>query len=372
MSYPSDAQRASLRPRARYLVGASVLVALLGVGSALAVPKAVVATTTTYTVPSTIDATGATDAAAALKAFIGTVPNGSVIAFEAGGTYLLQSGLVVRGRSNLVFEGNGATLLGKGSTASMWNDPVVLYGANSGIVIRDFTIQGNNPNTGTNIYDPNNEGQPGIGVYGGSNIEIADNTIRNTWGDAVYAADASGAWTNGLWVHGNTINYIGRNAFTVNAVQNALLEQNSIDNVGGSVLDIEPDTSTQGVNSLTLRNNSVGVWGLSPTYTMHFVACANNTSGAGAVIQGIAITGNTVSQGAPSSVNMPNAGGLSTWIGKSRTSNVTFTNNTTTKAGAGPVLIFEYVDGLTVTGNTQPLATGSLTYISDSTAVVSQ
>ena len=44
----------------------------------------------------------------------------------------------------------------------------------------------------------------------------------------------------------------------------------------------------------------------------------------------------------------------------------------TTKAGAGPVLIFEYVDGLTVTGNTQPHATGSLTYISDSTAVVSQ
>ena len=327
------------------------------------------ATTTTYTVPATIDATGATNAAAALNTFIGSVPNGSVIAFKAGGTYLLQSGLVVQGRSNLVFEGNGATLLGEGSTASMWNDPVVLYGSNSGIVIRDFTIQGSNPNTGTNIYDPNNEGQPGIGVYGGSSIEIANNTIRNTWGDAVYAADASGVWTNGLWVHGNTINYIGRNAFAMIAVQNARLEQNSINNVGGSVLDIAPDLSSQGAINVTLRNNSVGAWGLSPLYTMHFVACANNNAGAGAVIQGITITGNSVSQGAPTSANTPNAGGLSTWIGKSRTSNVTFTNNTTTKAGNGPVLIFQYVDGLTVTGNTQPLRSGPLASITDSTSV---
>jgi hypothetical protein len=334
-------------------------------------PTPTPATTTTYTVPSTIDATGATNAAAALNTFIGSVPNGSVIAFKAGGTYLLQSGLVVEGRSNLVFEGNGATLLGKGSTASMWNDPVVLYGSNSGIVIRDFTIQGSNPNTGTNIYDPNNEGQPGIGVYGGSSIEIANNTIRNTWGDAVYAADAGGVWANGLWVHGNTINYTGRNAFTMIAVQNARLEQNSINNVGGSVLDIEPDLSSQGAINVTLSNNSIGVWGLSPLYTQHFVACANNTAGVGAVIKGITITGNTVTQGAPTSANTPNAGGLSTWIGKSRTSNVTFTNNTTTKAGAGPVLIFQYVDGLTVTGNTQPLTSGSLTSISSSTAVVS-
>ena len=108
---------------------------------------------------------------------------------------------------------------------------------------------------------------------------------------------------------------------------------------------------------------------MSPAYSMHFVACANNTYGVGAVVRGITITGNRVTQGAPNSANTPNAGGLLTSIRKSRTSDVTFTNNSTTKAGNGPVLRFEHVDGLTVRGNTQPLASGSLTSISDSTGV---
>jgi hypothetical protein len=46
-----------------------------------------------------------------------------------------------------------------------------------------------------------------------------------------------------------------------------------------------------------------------------------------------------------------------------------FANNTTTKAGGGPVLIFEHVDGLTVSGNSQPVTSGWLVSISDSTAV---
>ena len=87
-------------------------------------------------------------------------------------------------------------------------------------------------------------------------------------------------------------------------------------------------------------------------------------------MRSITITGNHVSQGAPSSPNTPNAGGLATWFGKTRTADITFTNNTTTKAGAGPVLRFEHVDGLTVSGNTQPLTSGTLVSISDSTNVV--
>jgi hypothetical protein len=49
---------------------------------------------------------------------------------------------------------------------------------------------------------------------------------------------------------------------------------------------------------------------------------------------------------------------------------VKFLNNTTTKPGRGPVLVFEHVDGLTVSGNVQPLLGGPLTKISDSTGVV--
>jgi hypothetical protein len=408
---PNDAQRVSVMSRSRRSAWPTLTAILLGIASTTALPSpaaaetvpkvAVIAgsvdsatsssldpantpaptptatarpfpapvTTRTVNVPTTIDSTGATNAAAALQAFIGSVPDGSVIVFKAGGVYRLDRGIAVQNRHSLVFEGNGATVRTGGtlSLTSMWGIPFVIYGSSNDvgdIVIRNFTIEGPN--------DPSPEAPHGVGVYGGSRIEIANNTIRKTGGDGVYAANGSTQdWVNGLWVHDNTFDYINRNAFTINAAQNVLLERNTIDHVGGSVMDIEPDLSYQGAVNVTLRDNIVGVWGMSPTFTMHFVACANNSVGVGAVIRGLTITGNHVSQGAPNSANTPNAGGLSTWIGKSRTSNVVFANNTTTKAGTGPVLIFEHVDGLTVTGNTQPVTSGQLTYISDSTAVVS-
>ncbi|MBA2253674.1 MAG: hypothetical protein H0W07_00990, partial [Chloroflexi bacterium] len=52
--------------------------------------------------------------------------------------------------------------------------------------------------------------------------------------------------------------------------------------------------------------------------------------------------------------------------------NITFTNNTSTAVAAGPLLTFAHIDGLTVTGNAQPLRSGVLMSITDSTNVVRQ
>jgi len=334
-------------------------------------PFAAPVTTWTVTVPASIDASGATDAAAALQSFVNGQPDGTVINFPAGGVYRLDRGLFISNRHNIVFEGNGATLRAAGSGNTIAASPVVIDGANADVVVRDFVIEGNNPNTGTAIYDPNADSQEGVGVYGGARIEIANNSIRKAWGDGVYVneKDTTHTWATDVWVHDNTITTVGRNAFTMNGAKNALLESNTIDQIGGSVLDIEPDTSYQGAINVTMRNNSVGSWGLSPLYTMHFVVCANNDSGPGAVVHDITITGNYVSQGAPSSALTYNAGGLFSWFGKTRTANVVFTNNTTTRSGGGPVLRFEHIDGLTVTGNTQPVSSGPLVSISDSTNI---
>jgi hypothetical protein len=334
-------------------------------------PFAAPVTTRTVSVPSSIDSSGATNAQAALQTFINSQPDGTVINFKAGGVYRMNRGLNINGHHRLVLSGNGATLRAAGSNTLNAASPIVLEGSNSDIVVRGFTIEGNNPHTGTDIYDSAAEGQQGIAMYGGTRIEITGNTIRRTWGDAVYANEklTTHAWVDGLWVHANTITTIGRNAFTMNGAKNALLERNSIDQIGGTVMNIEPDLSTQGAINVTLRSNTVGVWGMTPVFTQHFVACANNKVAPGAVISGITVTGNVVTKGAPNSVNTNNAGGLSTWIGKDRTSNITFTNNSTTKAARGPVLYFEHVDGLTVSGNVQPLTSGSLASVSDSTNV---
>jgi len=227
------------------------------------------------------------------------------------------------------------------------------------------------------MYNSSNEGQPGIGIYGALRVEITGNTFLHTWGDGVYVGDeptGTGTWANYLWVHANTFDYIGRNAFTVNAAQNVWLQTNSIDHVGGSVLDIEPDTDTQGVDALTMSGNTVGTWGMSSSqYTMHFVACASQWEGPSSTVNGVTITGNTVSGGPPNTANNVNSGGLYTWIGKpARQTAIVFTGNSTTHShgGSDAVMRFEHCDGLTIGSNTQPKTAGTLYAVTDCTSVV--
>ena len=61
--------------------------------------------------------------------------------------------------------------------------------------------------------------------------------------------------------------------------------------------------------------------------------------------------------------------GLDTYVNVARRQNIVFTNNTSTVAVAGPVLHLSNIDGLTVTGNVQPLSSGVLASITASTAV---
>jgi hypothetical protein len=52
--------------------------------------------------------------------------------------------------------------------------------------------------------------------------------------------------------------------------------------------------------------------------------------------------------------------------------NIVFRGNSTAKSGVGSVLQFQRIDGLTVTDNQQPLTSGSLAAIYDSTNVTYQ
>jgi len=329
-------------------------------------------TSRTVSVPASIDSTGQRDASGALNRFIESVPDRSIIAFKAGGMYRLDRGLFISSRHHLVFDGQGATLRAHGPTTLIASSPFLLDGGNTDIVIRGFVIQGGNLRTGPDIYHPGEEDAQGIAIYGGARIEIAGNSISQTHGDGIYAneKDTTHSWVDGLWIHDNQLSRIGRMGVTFNAVAHGMVERNRLDQIGMFVFDIEPDTSAQGARGVTFRNNTVGTYGLTPLYTNWFFASANYNVAPGAVIVGITISGNRVTGGAASHANTPNAGGLATWIGRSRVRNVKFLNNTTTKPGRGPVLVFEHVDGLTVSGNVQPLLGGPLARISDSTGVV--
>ena len=329
-------------------------------------------TTRTVSVPTSIDATGSSDVSAALNAFIKSVPDGSIIAFRAGSTYRLDQGIALYGRRNLVFEGNGATLRANNPGGTWMGGPFNLnsqrtsFGQNSHIAIRNFNLLGSNPNT-TTLYG-GGENQHGVGIWGGTYIEVTGNQISKTYGDGVYVSgnDDTHASADSVWVHDNTFTYVGRMGIALTAGTNVLVEGNSFDKVGMHVLDLEPDWSYQANAYVTFRNNSVGSYGHASTY-VGFLLASNGAAGTAA--HDVTVTGNTVT-GNPRSGYDGSPRGLNTYVTTPRQRNIRVTDNTTTMAARGPVLYFAGVDGVTVTGNRQPLVSGSQALFSNCTGVV--
>ena len=156
-------------------------------------------------------------------------------------------------------------------------------------------------------------------------------------------------WPNAIWFHDARVVSVGRNGVSVIAGSDVLVERVTLDQNGYSMFDIEPNTSDQGASNVRFLDNTAGTW------TNSFLSA---DGAAGSVVNGITVSGNTVT-----------GKSLLTAIGLARRQNVVFTNNTSRVTASGPVLRFAHVDGLTITGNTQPLSSGSLASITDSTSV---
>jgi hypothetical protein len=296
-------------------------------------------------VPASIDATGATDASPALISFVNSVPDGSTIVFKAGGVYRMDAALKFAHRRNLIFEGNGATLRANGGTteASSLFWLASDRGGNSGITIRDFTLAGNSSTPG--VYQPGKEGAHGILVDSGSAIEITSVTVRGVWGDCLYVGSAA----TGVSFHDSTCSSNGRNGVTVTSATSLTVQRVTFTMSGYCTFDIEPNVSAEGASNVQFLDNTAGAW------TNSFLSA---DGAAGSVVSGVTVSGNTVT-----------GASLLTVIDLARRQNIVFTNNRSTVTAAGPVLHFAHVDGLTVTGNVQPLSSGVLASITDSTGV---
>jgi hypothetical protein len=314
-------------------------------------------TTRTVTVPASIDATGSSDVGAALNAFVASVPDGSIIAFPTGATYMLNEGIQIANRHNLVFAGNGVTLrvgTSAGSNDALASSFVLGHqyggfwdGGNTDIVIRDFVLVGNDPTPGT--FTEGQEGQANLQITGTDRVEIYNITGSAAPGDFVFITRVRGAW-----VHDCRALTIGRNGVSVVSGSDILVERVALDVSGYCTFDVEPDDAGDTCSNVTLRSCTAISWGNA------FLAVEGSHTGA--MIDGIVVDGNTVTGGSIRTI-IDNGG-------TNRMKNISFTNNTGGKATAGPVLRFAYVDGLTVTGNVQPLSSGILMNILNCTGVV--
>ena len=315
-------------------------------------------------VPSSIDATGVSDASAGLTSFLATVPNGSTISFKAGGVYRMDHGLEVSAaHQNLIFEGNGATLKSNGD----WQEPSSLFIVEgSNILIRDFTLLGNDPTPG--VQQIGEEYEYGVQAYGASRVEVTNVTIADVWGDCLMV----GNWADTIYFHDSTCQSAGRQGVSILAGSNVTVERVNFGTVGGSDLDIEPYQASGGANHVIFRNNTCGTHGVGlPSGRAGYFFAADGTIGS--TINDVTITGNTVTGGSPDNASGGSIDANVTLT--TRRTNIVFTNNTSLVASSPPyngeaILMFAHIDGLTVTGNTQPLLPGAVfASITDSTGV---
>lgn len=306
---------------------------------------------TCVVVPRTIDASGATDASAKLQAFLVTVRDGSTIVFPAGAIYRMDVGLLIRNRRNLTFLGNGATLRsGPKGTGQQVESLFYLGGLpvrpSTGITIRGFKLVGNSPEPGVYLRG-RPEAAAGISILGGGDIEIDDVTISKVFGDGLTV----NAGADGVRFHDSRVISNGRNGVAVINGRNVTVERSRFDKAGYTTFDIEPWVSGTMVRNIRFLDNTVGTW------TNSFVSANGNK---GTFIDGITVSRNTVT-----------GKSLLTIIDlATRRKNVVFTDNRSAAIARGPVLRLANIDGLTVTGNVQPLSSGLFASITASTGVV--
>jgi hypothetical protein len=293
-------------------------------------------------VPASINSSGTADASAALIAFIAKVPNGATIVFRAGGVYRMDRAFKFAQRRNLTLNGNGATLRSNGGTteasALFWlvND--------SGVRVTNFKLVGNSSTPGH--FQPGREGASGVLVDGGSGITLDHLTVSKVWGDCVEV----NSWASGVTFRDSDCVSVGRSGVSIISGRSVTIERNSFVRSGYTVFNIEPNNSSEGASNVRFVSNTAGTW------TNSFVS-ANGA--AGSKVSGITISGNRVTGGT-----------LLLVMTIARRSNVVFSNNRSSVSGYGPILRFAHVDGLTISGNVQPLRSGALASVSDCTKVI--
>jgi len=295
------------------------------------------------------NATGS-DQTSALQAAINAAPNGSVLCLQAGATYRSEGTIGIENRQNLTIDGRGATIYTASiASANRSNWRLV---SSSGIVLKSMTIKGANSAPG--VFNADHQQDHGIRIDGGSAIEIANVQLINQQGDGIYLGNRDGLvpWVDGVHVHDVAISGSGRNCIAITAARNVTVESAAVATCGYHAFDIEPNTGSEGADHVLWRNSTVA----APIFD--YVFASNGKAGTMTNIR----VENVRAFGKEFRTTVQAKPGY-------RFANVAILNNSSDKSASGPVMWFGSIDGLTVTGNRQPLSSGSLASVVNSTSV---
>lgn len=306
-----------------------------------------------HQIPATVDTTGTTDVTNALNAYFRSVPDSSEIHFVPFARYRVEGTLLFVNRRHLTLQGNGATVFATTSGASvvppaslahLWprGRRHLLFQGGSAIVVRGLVVRGANPSAGTGngAYVPAFEAQHGFEFAGVEGGELDGVTATDVYGDFVYLGPYLSKPSKGIRIRNSNFSRNGRQGVALTHAEDVVFENNRMGDVRRAHFDIEPNFVADAVRRVTIRNNTFGAGRLA------FLA----SGGAPGTVEDISIEHNVLN-GKPLTVTVAAPAG-------SRRKRFRIVGNTSDMghgSAMGYLMLFSGVDGLEVSGNTNPL-----------------
>jgi len=301
----------------------------------------VAGSTSAYTVPASVDGSCGADVTSKILAWLGSAPDGSTVAFAPGACYRIEGTLALTARA-LTIEGNGATFR---SFDPPEDQRAIWRVWNSHVVIRNLAIIGSYANGG--VFNASIEHSHGIDLRG-THAVIEGVSASDMGGDCVYfgLGDTRSSGT----VRGGSCEGIGRNAVSVTAGNNILVEGVRATRIGYTVFDVEPNSGSGfGASDVVFNANRIG------TYHLYAWSLIGN-----APIDTQTFTNNEV-------------GGeglrIASLYPTYRPKGVTITGNAADSKQGPPAMELAGVDNLEVTGNTVPMTNGTMAAVDESCEV---
>ncbi|HEY7438633.1 MAG TPA: right-handed parallel beta-helix repeat-containing protein [Acidimicrobiia bacterium] len=335
-------------PTARY---ATALAAALIVGAWLvSFAPAGAAAAATVPVPASIDATGKQDVTTALNTFLASVAAGATVAFPKGAVYHVEGTVFLDGRNGVTIDGNGATLVAhtdgkaaskatprRGRRPARLRTHLAIRGSTN-VSVRDLKIVG--PNS-SGRYVPALEGQAAVTVSGSTNIVLDHDSMRDTYGDAVYIVNHSADVT----IRSCDVRHAGRQGIAVVGAERVTISECNFESVSRSVVDLEPKGRRGTASSVHIEHNRIGRYG-------NFVVAG---VGVGTEVGDVWVEHNTVSGSRGVSVYVGIPGRIRKGF------HVIGNRGTRTSSGyQGALMRFVHFDGIEVRQNHQPVADGTV------------
>ncbi len=107
-------------------------------------------------------------------------------------------------------------------------------------------------------YVPDRAFQHAFSFRGVDNVLLDHVKAFDVYGDFVYVGDNDGATSHNVTIRNSTFDGSGRQGIAVTAGKHVLIKDNSIKNVGRSLIDLEPNNDKRGARDVQIIGNETG------------------------------------------------------------------------------------------------------------------